>query len=171
MIAAILGWTKLPQWALELIVVAAVAGGIWYWQHHLVQEGINTQRAADAIATRQLEAATAQKTADLQAQATAAKEAYEKEHFDNLNYRDSHPLQPVRLCIATSHSGSVMPQTGVAHSGNASSGTAAANVPAVPDGNSGGGAGAAGPDISELLGLLAAKADNVSAVLREYQKR
>jgi len=171
MIAMLLGWTKLPQWALELIVIAAVALAVAAGMHHLIDVGIERQRAADAVATDKLKAATAAKTAELQARATTAEQAYEKEVNDNIAYNSSHPVQPVRLCLAANASGGFMPKAGATHPGDASASTPAANLQPVPAGNSGSGAGAAGPDIAHLLDLLAGKADDISAALREYQNR
>jgi hypothetical protein len=171
MIAAVLGWTKLPQWALELILIAAVAGGVWYWQHHLIAEGVDKQKAADAIERKALEADTAKLTAQLQAKASTAEQAYDKERNANLEYQQSHPSRPVRLCLSTDNSGKILPQAGATIAGNATAGTPTPNVSEVPSGNSGGGAGTAGPDISGMLSLLASRADDVSATLREFQTR
>jgi hypothetical protein len=171
MIATLLGWTKLPQWVLELIVIAAVAGGIWYWQHHLIGEGVTKQRTADAIATQKLQEDTDKQTAELQARATTAEQAYDRERADHQTYIDSHPPQPVRLCIATPVGSALVSQASTAHSGNESTGAAPANLHDLPSGNSSGGASAAGPDISGLLGLLADRADQISAQLREFQTR
>lgn len=172
MIATLLGWTKFPQWALELIVLAAVAGGIWYVLHERYEAGISAQVAKDTADSDALKAKTAKETAALQTKATTAKDAYDKEHQDNVDYRHDHPdAQPVRLCLSPTPLSSIVSSIAAAHAGDANSGAAKTNVPAVPDGNSSGGSGAAGPDISTLLGLLAVKADNVSATLREFQAR
>lgn len=171
MITALLGWTKLPQWVLELIIVAAVAIGIWYWQHHLIAEGVAKQQAADTVASDKLKAKTARDTANLLAKATIAEQAYDKERADNQSYRDSHPLQPVRLCISTAVGRALVSAASQPHPGNEGAGAATSNLHDLPSGNSSGGASAAGPDISALLGLLASKGDSVSAELREFQKR
>jgi hypothetical protein len=171
MIAAILGWTKLPQWALELIVIAGVAGGIWFWQHHLIAEGVAQQKGADAIELQNLKVENDKKSADLQARATTAENARDKEVQDNANFRSSHPDQPVRLCLATNQGSGTVPKATGQNPGNATAGSASANVPTVHAGDSSGGPGAAGPDIGSLLGLLAEKADDVSSTLREFQSR
>lgn len=171
MIAAILGWTKLPQWTLELIVILIVAGGIWFWQHERFEAGIASQQSADALQTQRLKADAANQTQVLQTRADMAEQDYEQEHKDNLDYRSSHPDQPVRLCIAAAASGSSVPKASGSHPGDASAGAAPADVPKVSDGNSSSGGGQAGPDIGPLLKLLELRADNVSGVLREYQKR
>lgn len=171
MIAAILGWTKLPQWVLELIVIALVAIGIWYWQHHLIAEGVARQQAADIVASDRLKAETARETATLQAKATTAEQAYDKERADHQAFIDSHPLQPVRLCISTAVGRALVSAASSPHPGNGSAGAAASNLHDLPSGNSSGGSSAAGPDISQMLSLLAAQGDSVSAVLREFQSR
>lgn len=171
MIATLLGWTKLPQWALELIVIAIVAGGIWYWQHSLIEKGVIEQRIADAAASNKLNADTAKQTANLQARATLAEQAYDKERQDHQVYLDSHPLQPVRLCISTAVGRALVSAASAPHSGNEGTGAAAPTLHDLPSGNSSGGASAAGPDISPMLELLAGAADKVSAELREFQKR
>jgi hypothetical protein len=169
MIATLLGWTKLPQWALELIVIAIVAGGVWYWQHERYEAGISAQVLADAKARDALIAATNAQTVALQTKATLAEQAYDKERQSNIDYQRDNPIEPVRLCIAAKGGGSHMPKTSVANPGNAATGAAAGNVLSVPSGDNSGGTGASGPDISGLLGLLAAKGDDVSGVLREFQ--
>jgi hypothetical protein len=169
MIAALLGWTKLPQWALELIIIAIVAGGVWYWQHERFEAGIAAQVAKDTAQTNKIKLETAAETADLKARATTAEQAYDKEQTDNANYRSQHS-QSVRLCAQPTVR-PIVPATGGINSGNATTGSSSADVSKMSDGNSGSGAGQAGPDIGSLLGLLAAKADNVSGVLREYQAR
>ena len=171
MITALLGWTKFPQWLLELIAIAAVAGGIWYWQHARFEQGIATQQAADAAQRQQLEADTIKKTAELQTKATLAEQAYDKERNDNAAYIGGHPIQPVRLCIAADNSRPIVPAAGASHSGNESPRSGAAAIQPLPSGDSGGGSRAAAPDIGNLLELLAARADDVSASLREFQNR
>ncbi len=67
MIAALLGWTKLPQWAMEaiaiLIAVAAVSLGILYWHHTIVVATEARDRAAMQAASQAAQAA-AQKQID-----------------------------------------------------------------------------------------------------------
>lgn len=171
MIAAVLGWTKLPQWALELIVIAAVAGGIWYWQHHLIDKGISQQKAADDAASKPLINQAKAETAELQVKATMAEQTHAKEIASLQKYHDDNPNKPVRLCL-DAHSGSQgVRATGAANSGNKSAGTPTVGLQPVPDGNPEGGAGRAGPDIEPMLTALGTAADKVSAELREVQGR
>lgn len=151
------------------LIIAIILGGLWL-HHSLIAQGVAKQRAADDAASAALIAHTAEQTAALQARAAMAEQAYDKEHNDNQNYRDSHPMESVRLCLSTP-SRIIVSQAGAPHTGNAGAGAPTADVPKVPTGDSGSGTGAAGPDISTLLGLLAVKADNVSAELREFQSR
>lgn len=151
------------------LIVALIMGGLWY-HHKLIEEGIAQQQAQDASASAELALKTAEETAALQARAVQAEQSFDKERNDNQTFRDSHPLDPVRLCLPTTASRIIVSQGGAAHPGNAGTGTAPADVPKVPAGDSSGGGGA-GRDISDLLGLLASRADSVSAELREFQGR
>lgn len=51
LIAAALGWTGLPRWAMEALAILAISGGVLtaygIWHHRIYQEGIAAQRAAD----------------------------------------------------------------------------------------------------------------------------
>lgn len=171
MIATILGWTKLPQWALELIVIVLIACAIWFWQHERYKAGINEQQRIDAASTADLIKKTSVQTAALQAKATSAELAYVQEHQANIEYQREHPNIPVRLCIAAPASGSRVPAGGTAHPGNASAGTGTATVPAVHGGDTSDGTRQAGVDIGPLLNSFALRCDEVGATLREFQKR
>lgn len=172
MIAAILGWTKLPQWAMELIVIAAVAGGIWYWQHHLVDEGINRQQAADNAALEPLIQQAKDETAQLKVKADMAEQTHAKEMAALQRYHDDNPEQPVRLCL-DAHGGDngSVPPAGGKNGGNQGAGASPSGVQPVHDGDNQSGARGAGPDIEPLLTALGAAADKVSAELRENQSR
>ncbi len=72
LIGGLLGWTKLPQWALELVVLAALAAGLWYVHHRIYVEGVHAQQAADQRASAlTLAAARARDAAILDAQLKA----------------------------------------------------------------------------------------------------
>jgi len=167
LIAAILGWTKLPQWALELIVILFVAGGIWFWQHERYEAGITAQVTTDAAASAKVKREADAKTATLQLRATTAELAYEQEHQTNLQFQHDHLLSDVRLCVAAAPSGSHVPASGAVKPGAATAGAAPASVPAMPAGNTSG----AAVDIGPMLSSFANSCDEVSAVLREYQQR
>lgn len=166
----LLALVPIKDWIYCGLLVAVIAGGFWY-HHKLIGEGIAEQRLADDRASATLAANTAKQTAELQVRATTAEQAYDKERADTQNYRDSHPLQPVRLCVDSHNRGSIVPKAGAANSGDAGTSTAAKDLHDVPSGDNSGREGAAGPDISGMLELLASKADDVSAVLREFKSR
>lgn len=57
-IAILLRWTGLPQWAMEMVAVAAISGGLLasyaIWHHKVYQAGIAAQQHADAAASTAL---------------------------------------------------------------------------------------------------------------------
>lgn len=169
-IAAIFGWTKLPQWALELGVIAALAIGFALYHHHVLDQGIKAQQAADQRASAKVEAQAAIATQAAQDAANRAEESYREEIASNAAAAVSAPLPVIRLCINTDVGSPGVPQTSTAYTGNAGASTASPRVQQMPAGNTGLRQNA-GPDISELLGLLARRADDGSAVTREFQAR
>ncbi len=121
---------------------------------------------AKAIAAMQkssveLQKQTAAQTADLQARATMAEQAYDKEIAANANLP---PVQPIRLCI-NAGSRAVVPAASAAKPGDAAASAAAGILQPVPAGDT------SGPDIGPILSALAARADQISAALREFQSR
>jgi hypothetical protein len=65
LIGKLLGFTGLPQWALELLAVGAIAGGIGYWHHSTLERGIAEGVAKrDAYYQPLLQAAQASVTKD-----------------------------------------------------------------------------------------------------------
>ena len=174
LIGLMLGWTGLPKWATELIAVGAIAaaavGGFWIYHHHVFVEGIHAQQVADQRASAKLVAKARAETKAAQAQANAAHDAYLQEVSHEAIAAARHPLPAVRLCLNAHDSGSGLSQASSPHPGNAGASAAAGGVPALSGANHSVRSGR-GPDISGLLELLAARADQVSAVLREYQAR
>lgn len=160
MIAALFGWTKMPQWALELAALGLVGGAVWFWHHETYESGIKAEVA-------KVQAQAVQDTAKLTAKANAAEHTHDQELAILNAYRDAHPEQPVRLCLSTS----ARVQTAAAQPIGGSAVAGAGPVQPVSAGDSGGGTGGAGPDISGLLEALAARADQVSAQARELQGR
>lgn len=160
MLATLLaGWGVIPSWAKKLIMYALVAlgavGGYAAWSVHKVDEGKADQRRTDA-------ALYAKQTADYTARAAAAEKTREEELAALRAYRDAHPVGDVRLCLT--------PLT-VSRPGKADTGgTAAGNVLPVPAPDSGV-RPEQGPDVGQLLELLAGKADAVSAQLRADQPK
>lgn len=169
MIATLLGWTKLPQWALELAVIAALAIGFGLYHHHVLKEGIQAQQEADREASAKVEAKAAAATKAAQEAANRAQESYRAEVTRNAALA-ALPLPAVRLCDDTDNRRPGLPEAGAPHSGDASTSPGAGRVRQVPAGDSGLRA-AEHPDIAGLLGLLAQRADAGSAVIREFQTR
>ncbi|MGC8519961.1 MAG: hypothetical protein ACP5P4_15805 [Steroidobacteraceae bacterium] len=173
-VGAVLGWTGLPQWALELIAVGVVAAGavgaFWLYHHHVYVEGIHAQQAADQRASAKVIAQARAETKAAVATAQAAHDAYIQEIAHEAVTAARHPLPAVRLCLDSYPGASSVPQAGAAHPGNAHPGPTPGGVPALHASGHRVRAGR-GPDISGLLDLLARRADQVSAELREYQAR
>ena len=143
------------------ILLAVIAGFGAYTVHerHL---GAAHETAALKVSSDKLIAQTAKQTADLQARANMAEQAYEKEHLLVVN----QPVPVVRVCH-NANSGSVVSNAGPAKPGNEGSSTAPGSVQPMPSGDS----SVAGPDIGGMLSALAASADQISATLREFQSR
>jgi hypothetical protein len=151
-------------WAAALVALGLLGLHV---HHKLLAEGIAEQQAADDKEKATLVAQTAKQTAELQAKATMAEQAYDKEHQAIL---DQPSLPAVRLC-GNPHPGSVVvSKTGAANQGNAASGAATGDLQPMPAGSNSVGS-EQNPDISDLLSLLAQHADDYSAELREYQAR
>ncbi len=130
--------------------------------HRDIAEGQQHELAALKLSSDKLQKQTAAQTAELQAKATMAEQAYDKE-INSLN--NLSPVS-VRVCSYTpAHSGSVVPKAGTAQSRDAAPGATSGDVLEVPPRDSG------ERDIGGLLSILAARADEVSATLREYQSR
>ncbi len=170
MIALLLKWTGLPQWAMELIFTGALLLGFAIYHHHVVIEGVAEQQAADNKASKILLDKAASETADAKARATMAEQANAKENSNIPIFIDAHP-ESVRLCNNAHGSSGSLPAASGKVAGNAGASSAAVSVQPVPDGNSGSGQGGSGVDIGPLLQALAGSADKVSSELREYQSR
>ncbi len=143
------------------ILLAVIAGFGAYTVHerHL---GAAHEVAALKASSDKLIAQTAKQTADLQARANMAEQAYEKEHLLTVN----QPVPVVRVCH-NANSGSVVSNAGPAKPGNEGASPAAGSVQPMPAGDS----SVAGPDIGGMLSALAQRADEISATLREFQSR
>jgi len=158
MIAMLLGWTKLPQWAIELIALALVGGAIWFWHHETFEAGVRQE-------VNRIELQNAKTTATLQAKATTAETLHADESKDLGEFRAAHPVEPVRLCLAAPSL-----QTPSAVKISVSTPAIGGSIQPVPAGDSEVRADP-GPDISGLLEALAARADQVTAQARELQGR
>ncbi len=175
MILALLGWTKLPQWAMEviftLLVILIVAAAVWYYGHEHYESGIQAQIATDNAERSALIASTAKQTAELQARASTAEKAYADEQAKTANYNVSNPLEPIRLCNTATSSRGYLPTTGALVGGAKGTGPGTAAIQQMPTGNNSLRDESGGRDISGLLESLAESADEVSASLREFQTR
>ena len=141
------------------LIAILLAFGV-YERHHLITEGATHELAALKASSDRLEKKSVAETAELQAKATMAEQTHDKE----ILARSNLPPVSVRVCHYAG-SGSVVSQSGTTQSGNAPASASAGNVQPVPSGDS------VGPDIGPMLGLLARRADEVSATLREFQSR
>ena len=163
---ALLALLPARDWLYGGCIILLIVLGI-HEHHKILAEGIAEQKAADDKATAVLVAASAKQTAELQAKATMAEQAYDKE----VNSLTSLPVPSVRLCIYPHAGSGVVSQAGALKSGAQSAGAPTGNIQSVPSGNPGSGSGAAGPDIGGMLSALARAADRSDAALREFQSR
>jgi hypothetical protein len=163
---ALLGLLPLKDWVYSIIIVALIAFGV-YEKHHLIAEGQQHELAALKLSSDKLQKQTAKQTAELQARATMAEQAYDKEHQAILNQPS---LPAVRLCGNAHRSSSIVSATGATQQGNAAASASSGDLQSVPAGSDSVGT-EQNPDISSLLSLLAQRADDYSAELREYQAR
>ena len=173
-VGLLLGWTGLPKWASELVLIGVVAAGavgaFWLYHHHVYVEGIHAQQVADQRASAKVVAQANAETKAAQATADAAHAAYISEVNHDQAAAVRQPLPAVRLCLHPHRGGSGLSESRSPHAGNAGARAPAGRLPAVSTGNRPV-RGGPGPNISPLLDALAASADQVSAVLREYQAR
>jgi hypothetical protein len=158
LIAWVLGKTGLPQWVLELIALAAVAGAVYAYHVHTFNSGV-----AAEVARVNLQ--NAKVTAQLEGKAATAGALHADEDKDLGEFRTAHPVEPVRLCVAAPSL-----QTPASVQISVATPAIGSDVQSVPAGNSGVRA-EAGPDISGLLEALAARADQIAAQARELQTR
>jgi hypothetical protein len=166
-VPALLALIPTKDWLYGGLIILLIVFGI-HEHHKILAEGIAQQKAADDKATAALVQQTAKQTAELQAKATMAEQAYDKEVK---SIADQPSVGAVRLCGNSHVSSAVVPKTGAAAAGAKSTGAAAGNIQPVSAGNTSGGTGDEGVDIGPLLSALAAAADREVAVDREFQSR
>jgi hypothetical protein len=162
---ALLALIPFKDWVYGGIILSLLIGFGVYTVHER-NLGAAHEVAALKASSDKLTKETAAQTAALKAQATTAEQNYVSEQLAGAAYRDAHPIQPVRLCINTS-SGSVVSASSGKKPGDASTGTGTGVVQSMSIGDS----SSPGPDIGPMLQALAARADQVSATLREFQAR
>lgn len=142
---------------ISLAVGALAIGALWLHRSGY-DEGANAVKAADA------KALAAQIAADNQ-RVEAASHANDTELAADRAYIAANPVGTVSLCLSPPSHPSAVPAPG---SVSRSASAAPANVQPVPAGDNQV-RPAAGPNIGDLLSLLAERADAVSAQLRDYQ--
>ena len=152
--------------AYAALVLSIFFGGV-YVEHRFAAsryEALELKVDNERIAAQ---AAADKKTVELQAQADKAHADYEKTQADLKDYVDSHPVGDVRLCL----SAAPLPAAGKAGAkpGTEPTGTGPTTVSTMPSGDSGVRQDV-GPDISDLLGLLADKAADVANQLKEQKE-
>lgn len=151
-------------WAAAVLALAVLA---MYEHHHILQEGVAEQKARDAA---QLEAEKKQQqdryNHDL-AVANGAAHAYDEELSQLRTYRDAHP-DSVRLCVDSSSSGNSLPAAAGRSDDAVGSSASAGRVRDLPAGDNQLREDRS-PDIGPMLDALAARADQVSAQLRQLQ--
>lgn len=156
---ALLALIPTKDWLYGTAIAALLVFGV-YERHHLIAEGQQHEIAALKLSSDRLQKETAKQTAELQARATMAEQAYEKE----VNSLSNLSVPVVRLCPNNPGS-SIVSAASAAKPGTQSAGAGTGIVQPVSSGNS------VGRDIGGLLSILAARADETSAELREYQNR
>jgi hypothetical protein len=155
-LTTVLGWTKLPQWALELMAVAGAALLTVWVHHHLVDEGKDAEIVALKTAATVASAQNAAKT-------TVAENNRANEDTLTTQFVDSHPIAPVSLCNETG--ASPVPSAKTVSGQSSASPGAVQQVSAGSDRVQ----PVQHPDISSLLSVLAERADAVSSELRARQ--
>jgi len=170
MIATLLAWTGLPTWLSEMLVILVLAGGsalgVHLWERSLIRDGIVQQQQADDKALQQFKAAADKITQQLRERAEAAEKAYAQERADSIDYQAQHPITTAdQLCHPYGGNGHLPPSTG-SHAGDARPGPATEPIQHLPPGD---------PSVSrdrlQMLSVLAARADSMSAQLRLWQTR
>lgn len=171
----LLGFTGMPPWALELVLVGAVGLSVWGYHLHVVHisiaKGVQQQLVADDKATQKLNTDTDKQTAQKLAVAEKAAADASQELDEIKRYVASH-AQRGSVCDrpTTYHRSPVVPERGPAHSGDADASPGPTPVLPLYDGTNRSNA-ERDSDQLELLQLFAARADEISASLREFQAR
>lgn len=135
---------KLPPWVIEALLAVLLVMGIWL-------SGVFHEKA-------RIETRIVKQQVEVEKRVIETDHSHDQELVDLRAYRASHPEQPIRLCHSS--------PTPIAAQRQPSAATA--DVLPVLTGDSGV-REQPGPDISGLLDLLGARADEVSALLRRRQ--
>ena len=163
MISTALEFLHARKWLVELVLLIAIVLGAWWFCHHLIEVGVQRERAAWMLKVDEANL----KAAELRRQAEAAEAARKREHDELTTYVATHPLHGTLASLCRKPT-SVPAATGTdGRDGQAS--TSTADVLAVPPGDSGGNLDE--PDQLGMLSLLAGRADLLSSQVREWQGR
>src|SRR5271169_3171972 len=111
------------------LIVALIAFGV-YERNHLITEGEQHEAAALKASSDRLQKKADLESAELQAKATMAEQAYDKER----NLIASQPSDSVRLCKPANRGGGV-PKAGPQVAGNAGASASAPSLQQVPAGD------------------------------------
>lgn len=155
---------------LELVGAAALIGVLWWWHHATYEKGIARQRAEDQVEIDRLTRAAEKETARLQGVADAAEKARHDEHDALTAYRLAQPLHGSLCQPSPDHGRRYLPDASTAHRGNEAASAPAADLQPVPARDPEP-SGSRDADVRHLLDVLAGRADEVSATLREFQAR
>jgi hypothetical protein len=168
-ISGFLAFFHARKWLAELLLLALVVGGVWWFCQHLIDVGVQRERSAWQAKLVEAQRKADIETGRLQGRADAAEKAREQEQADLDEYRRTHALHG-GLCRARNVSGTAGAEAARAHGGDEGASTAAGDLQSVPAGDLRA-RGSGEPDVRHLFDVLAGKADLLSAPLREYQAR
>ena len=149
------------------LVLAIFTGGIAL-EHRLAAVRLQAVELKYSTELNQAQAKAAAETAELAAKASVAEINYEHEHDSLIDYVNANPVGVVRLC--NNPPAASVPKGTAAKSGTASAAPSPGAVQPVPSGDSGV-RPVPGPDIGQLLNVLADRADEISAKARESQQK
>lgn len=151
------------KWLVELILLAIIVGAAWWFCHHLIDVGVQRERAAWMLKVDEANL----KAAQAKGRADAAEAAGKREHDELTEYIKGHPLHGSLASLCRKPSG--VPAAASPDGGDAEASAGAADVLALPAGDPRGNLDE--PDQLGMLSLLAGRADLLSSQVREYQAR
>lgn len=147
LVALLAARIKLPPWLIEALLAGLLILGIWL-------SGVFHEKA-------RIERQVVKEQVEVEKRVLVTDHSHDQELSELRSYRDAHPVQPVRLCRAN-----VLPP----RSPEGHPGPTTADVLPVPGSDPLVRPAGDPPDIADLLGLLALRADQMSAGLRRRQE-